>query len=102
MRVLTSFPDYQTAVGSDFLLAAESFPPTAFRLEKAEMLRDNDEGQSFSLFFSAPPPLFQQGIFPLEHALLGKLHVFLVPLKQTPNGFYYQAVFNLLKTQEPA
>jgi hypothetical protein len=48
----------------------------------------------FSLVFHGPPePVFAQQIFPLEHAELGELHIFLVPLGADSERARYQAVF---------
>ena len=35
-----------------------------------------------------------QQIVPLEHAALGKLEIFLVPVGLDPEGYRYEAVFN--------
>ena len=49
----------------------------------------------FSLLFrNGAPILFPQKIYPLRHARVGELGIFLVPVAQERAGFLYQAVFN--------
>jgi hypothetical protein len=58
-----------------------------------------DAGQSlnrraFSLIFSGPSqPILPQGTYRLEHAQLGALELFLVPLGPKQGAAHYQAVF---------
>ena len=54
-----------------------------------------DRRQAFSLIFSAPAsPVLPQSIYRVEHALLGELDVFLVPVGLRDSRAEYQAVFN--------
>jgi hypothetical protein len=51
----------------------------------------------FSLFFHGPSaPFVPQGIHKLNHAHLGELELFLVPVGQDKDGFQYEAAFNNL------
>lgn len=48
----------------------------------------------FSLTFSGPAePLLAQQIVPLEHAALGRVELFLVPIGRDGDGARYEAVF---------
>ncbi|KAG1558169.1 hypothetical protein G6F50_012537 [Rhizopus delemar] len=48
----------------------------------------------FSLLFrNAAPILFPQQPFPMRHARVGEVGIFLVPIAQERAGFLYQAVF---------
>lgn len=49
----------------------------------------------FSLLFrNTSPVLFPQQIYPMRHARIGEVGIFLVPIAQERAGFLYQAVFN--------
>jgi hypothetical protein len=49
----------------------------------------------FSLYFRGPlTPLLPQGTYTLEHATLGALDIFIVPIKREADGLLYEAVFN--------
>jgi hypothetical protein len=51
-------------------------------------------GGAFSLLFVAPAgPFLPQAIYPLTHAALGTLDLFLVPVGPTHGGNGYEAVF---------
>lgn len=55
----------------------------------------NELQECFALLFYAPSdaPPFQQS-FQIEHKTLGKMELFLVPVKKDENGLFYEAVFN--------
>jgi hypothetical protein len=49
----------------------------------------------FSLLFrNGAPIVFPQQIYPMRHARVGEVGIFLVPIAQERAGFLYQAVFN--------
>lgn len=51
-------------------------------------------GGSFSLVFRGPlQPVLPQRIYRLEHAALGPLEIFLVPIGPDEQGMRYEAVF---------
>jgi len=62
---------------------------------------DDDTQRAFYLLFRGPKPLLPQGIYRLAHPQLGEVDLFLVPIRQVRDGFVYEAVFNLLKENEP-
>jgi len=51
--------------------------------------------QAFSIVFRGPAePVLMQQIHALEHAALGRLDLFLVPIGPDAKGMRYEAVFN--------
>jgi hypothetical protein len=51
--------------------------------------------QPFSLLFHGPrAPLLEQRIYGLEHASVGRLAIFLVPIGPDAQGQRYQAIFS--------
>ncbi len=52
--------------------------------------------ERFSLVFAGPlQPVLEQGIYPLEHPVLGRCEMFIVPvLSRDQARIHYQAVFN--------
>jgi hypothetical protein len=53
---------------------------------------------AFSLFFHGPQtPFMPQAIYMLQHAKLGALEIFLVPVARDQDGFEYEAVFNQMR-----
>ena len=54
--------------------------------------------ERFSVYFDGPPDLrLPQGLYHLEHADMGGLDLFLVPVAGDEKKFRYEAVFNYFK-----
>ena len=54
--------------------------------------------ERFSVYFRGPADvLIHQQICRLEHAEMGTLEIFLVPVEQDAKGFRYEAVFSYFK-----
>ena len=54
--------------------------------------------ERFSIYFDGPPDrLLPQGLHHLEHADMGGLDLFLVPIARDEKKFRYEAVFNYFK-----
>lgn len=71
-----------------------------FLLVEATLVRRTRVQEVFTLVFKAPPqapPLTQ--VYPLEHAELGTLEIFLSPFKREPGALYLEAAFNRLLTK---
>lgn len=92
--------DFAAACDEPFHLAAEvdGLDPLAFTLEAVEPLGDHiPEGATrrpFSLAFRGPrSPELRQGTYPLRHATLGTLDIFVVPVARDEHGVRYEAVF---------
>lgn len=51
--------------------------------------------EQFSVVFRGPRDhLLGQGTRPLDHEKLGQSELFLVPIREDGEGYYYEAVFN--------
>jgi len=51
--------------------------------------------EQFAVVFRGPRDRFLgQGSRPLEHEKLGPSELFLVPIQEDPEGYYYEAIFN--------
>ena len=95
--------DLNTATAADFeKLVGHSFSVSEaddceLLLERVDALPKHDESsrQPFALVFKGEllQPL-PQGTFELQHAEVGALQIFLVPIGQTEGAFLYEAVFN--------
>jgi hypothetical protein len=54
--------------------------------------------EEFSLEFRGPLDLFLgQGLRNFEHDAMGNFELFIVPVEQDAQGFYYQAIFNRIR-----
>lgn len=87
---------FEPVKGSMFQLAIENGP--AIPLELAYVAGNGLQGRArreqFSLRFRGPAtPALVQHIYRLEHATLGTLEIFLVPIAKDASGMIYEAVF---------
>ena len=85
---------FASRIGEPFAIAE----PTALELslEQANLgIAARDPARRpFSLVFRGPPrPLLPQRIYRLEHAALGPLEIFIVPISCDAGGAHYEAVF---------
>ena len=56
--------------------------------------------EEFALEFRGPLDMFlNQGVREVSHDQMGQFELFIVPIKQDAEGFYYQAIFNRLREQ---
>jgi hypothetical protein len=81
----------------------ESEDGTRCNLELAEVSQRREQAgyESFSLVFHGPAATaFGQGTRRLVHAELGGLDVFLVPIAPAGGTARYEAVFNVLRSDE--
>ena len=73
---------------------------TAVELELVEVseLKLHPRQEEFSLEFRGPLNMFLgQGLRNFEHEQMGNFELFIVPVEQDAQGFYYEAVFNRIR-----
>jgi len=82
-------------IGTTFEVLTD--PANVFSLTLTNVLEHEktERNESFSLLFHGPQsPFMPQSIYKLQHAELGALEIFLVPVARDQDGFEYEAVFN--------
>lgn len=80
-----------------FLLRNGASEAIELQLIEVSPLNTSRRQESFSLQFRGPgSPILNQQIHRLEHAALGVLEIFLVPVGRDAQGVCYEAVFNRL------
>jgi hypothetical protein len=87
--------DFAPRVGERFAIALPD-GELELVLRSADAVADRPGGRDpFSLIFGGPEqPRLAQAIYPLEHAELGVLEIFIVPIAGDAEGTTYQAVFS--------
>lgn len=54
--------------------------------------------EEFTLEFRGPLDMFlDQGVRDFTHDQMGQFELFIVPIKQDQQGFYYEAIFNRIR-----
>jgi hypothetical protein len=90
--------DFDARIGESFSVDGDADPPLVLELvEATDLGRDTDpegERRPFSLVLEGPAqPALPQSIYPLLHADLGRLPLFIVPIGAGSGTIRYEAVF---------
>jgi hypothetical protein len=91
---------YVPLLDADFTIHFGEDGTLEARLVEVSPLVERGASSSFSLLFLTEPlDGAQQGSYGVEHADIGKVELFLVPVAQTPDGaFQLEAVINTTTT----
>jgi hypothetical protein len=85
---------FEPHLGSDFRIAPDGPLLVLADVERGPLQPGAPRPDPFSLTFTGPSALDQR-TYSLEHAELGNLEIFLVPIGPGPDGqLRYEAVFN--------
>ena len=77
---------------------AQTEPSVELELIEVSDLKLHPQQEEFTIVFRGPGNAFlEQGIRSLTHEQMGQFEIFLVPIRQDAQGFYYEAVFNRLR-----
>lgn len=94
-----TFQSFSEQLHTKFRLSPEAEKVSEIELVEVQ-LHDDVAGQTerFSLVFRGPLDRFlPQRTYRMEQEHLGSVEVFIVPIRQDKEGFYYEAVFNRVK-----
>lgn len=93
-----TYSDFFKRVGEEFHVGTGAVAVGLVLSEVTDLARPENPSprrKPFSLIFRGPfRPQLVQRIWPLEHAELGTLEIFLVPIGPDAEGMRYEAVFN--------
>jgi hypothetical protein len=89
-----TYEDFEPRLSDAFALRQGAGELTLTLAEVRRLGQAKRTGGAFSLLFIAPAgPFLPQAIYPLTHAALGTIELFLVPLGPVQGGNGYEAVF---------
>lgn len=90
--------EFAAALNTRFRLYRVGDEPVELILIQVSELQVTARLESFSILFRGPPHiLLPQRTYQLDHAQMGKIELFIVPVGQNESGYEYQAVFNRLR-----
>jgi hypothetical protein len=86
--------DFRPHLGSQFEVQTAG-GAVAMKLSRVDPAGESGrKGGAFSLIFTAPRgPWLPQSIYPMQHAAMGSMGIFLVPVGPVGEANLYQAVF---------
>lgn len=82
-------------VNTKFQVWADDTNQVELELAEVSELKQQKAHDQFSIVFRGPLNAFiGQGMRSFEHDKLGQFELFIVPIRQDGEAFYYEAVFN--------
>ena len=98
MADLPQHEDFVPQLNTKFSVKLDETNAVDLILTEVGELKTSARQEQFSVVFRGPRDVFLgQGIRPFEHDGMGDFSLFLVPISQDDNGFYYESVFNRLR-----
>ena len=90
-----TFEDFSRNLNTEFKIYRTDEEVFEAKLVGAAELRTDDVLNTFAIEFLLPPEFgFEQRIYKIEHAELGTIELFIVPVGQTNSGIRFEAIFN--------
>lgn len=90
--------EFSQQANTKFQVPVDENTTVELDLIEVSELKVYPQQEEFTLTFRGPLNAFlDQGVRPLKHDQMGEIELFIVPIKQDAEGFYYEAVFNRIR-----
>jgi len=100
MEASLTHEEFSKHANTKFQVQLDQHPPVDLDLIEVSELKVYPQQEEFTILFRGPLEVFlDQGVRFLKHDLMGEFELFIVPVKQDAEGFYYEAVFNRIREQ---
>ena len=100
MEASLTHEEFSKHANSKFQVQLDESNTVDLELVEVSDLKLHPRQEEFSLEFRGPLDLFLgQGVRFVTHESIGEFELFLVPVNQDAQGFYYEAVFNRIREQ---
>lgn len=87
-------------VDSKFQVQVDENTPVELELTQVSELKLYPKQEEFGVVFRGPLDTYLgQGTRFFTHPKMGQLELFIVPIRQDAQGFYYEAIFNRIREQ---
>lgn len=85
-------------VNTKFQIQIDELQGVELELTEVSDVRVSSQQEQFAIVFRGPLEIFLgQGVRSFKHQHMGEFELFLVPINQDEQGFYYEAVFNRIR-----
>lgn len=92
--------EFAQHANSKFQVEVDENPDVEVELTEVSDLKLYPQQEEFVLVFRGPLDKFLgQGVRNFKHDKMGRFEIFIVPIRQDAQGFYYEAVFNRIRQQ---
>ncbi len=98
MEASLTHEEFTKNANTKFQVQADENTNVELELIRISELKLYPQQEEFAIEFRGPLDLFlNQGVHDFNHDQMGHFELFIVPIKQDQQGFYYEAVFNRLR-----
>ena len=98
MEASLTHEEFTKNANTKFQVETDGNTPVELELIAISELKLYPQQQEFSVQFRGPLSTYlDQGVRPFKHDQMGQFELFIVPIKQDAEGFYYEAIFNRLR-----
>ena len=98
MEASLTHEEFTRNANTKFQVQTDDTGPVELELIEISELKMYPRQEEFTLTFRGPLNMFlDQGVQPFTHDQMGAFELFIVPIKQDADGFYYEAVFNRIR-----
>ena len=98
MEASLTHEEFTKHANTKFQVQADENNQVELDLTAVSELKLHPQQEEFALQFRGPLNQFLgQGVRDVTHDQMGQFELFIVPIKQNEQGFYYEAVFNRLR-----
>jgi hypothetical protein len=101
MEAALTHEEFAQHANSKFQVEVDESPDVELELLDVSELKLYPQQEEFVLVFRGPSETFLgQGAHYFKHDKMGRFELFIVPIRQDEQGFYYEAVFNRLRDSQ--
>ena len=100
MEASLTHEEFSKHTGTTFHARVDENTGVPLELTSVSELKLYPQQEEFTLEFRGPLNMFlDQGVRNFAHDQMGEFELFIVPVKQDAQGFYYEAIFNRIREQ---
>jgi hypothetical protein len=95
MEASLTHEEFTKNANSKFQVQLDQHSPVELELTEISEIKRYPHQEQFSIVFRGPLDMFlDQGTRFFKHDQMGEFEIFIVPMRQDEQGFYYEAIFN--------
>ena len=101
MEASLTHEEFSKNANTKFQVQADENTQVELDLIAVSELKLYPQQEEFTLEFRGPLNAFlDQGVRDFTHEQMGQFELFIVPIKQDEQGFYYEAIFNRIRKSD--
>ena len=98
MEASLTHEEFTQHVNTKFKVQVDENNSVDLELTEISELKLYPRQEEFTIVFRGPSDAFlDQGVRYFKHDRMGEFEIFIVPIKQDADGYYYEAVFNRIR-----